>query len=550
MNKQVFIIAWDGATWEVLKPLAESGIMPNLKKIMEKGFISNLESVIPPLTAPAWISFMTGKTPGKHGIFDFRSFDSLTKKDHITNLSFCRSRTIWEILSDSGKKSIVLNLPYMFPPVHINGIVISGFDTPGSAVDFIYPDDVKSDILKRWPDYKPAMPLWDCCAIEDSIEAKKYLAMAKKMVELRTDIALYLADNYAWDVFLVHFQEIDYIQHIFWNVIEKLILNERIELFKEITDFFVSLDNSLVRLIAFADSKEAISLLISDHGFGPHPGMIYPNVLLKESGYLHQRIKKLKSNFHYAVRRINASIIRKFPLKIVKKIIRFKNKIFSDRSELWIDNEKLRVSIENLNIEWDKTKALMAMGDFYAIIFVNKGIIKPEDYEHTLDELSAIFFKAKHKDGKKNLFCDIFKVREIYNLDDTYDSLPDLILVPSDGFSVARDIDTDEIVHYGFPGISGMHRMEGVLLIRGKDVNIKKDDLAPRIIDLAPMILYLQGLEIPFDMDGKVLKSIFKFTLPIIISNKSSQKISQDIAYSQSEEESIAKRLKSLGYLQ
>ena len=65
------IIGLDGATWNVIKPLAEEGKLPTFKKLMEEGVWGNLESTVPPVTGPAWVSFATGRNPGKTGVFDF-----------------------------------------------------------------------------------------------------------------------------------------------------------------------------------------------------------------------------------------------------------------------------------------------------------------------------------------------------------------------------------------------------------------------------------------------------------------------------------------------
>ena len=49
----------------------EQGLLPNLARLFKTGASSRLQSTIPPITPCAWSSFMTGKNPGKHGIFDF-----------------------------------------------------------------------------------------------------------------------------------------------------------------------------------------------------------------------------------------------------------------------------------------------------------------------------------------------------------------------------------------------------------------------------------------------------------------------------------------------
>ena len=70
MNR-VFIIGWDGATWDLIRPWVAQGKLPHIAALMDTGATGPLESTLPPMTFPAWSSFMTGKNPGKHGIYDF-----------------------------------------------------------------------------------------------------------------------------------------------------------------------------------------------------------------------------------------------------------------------------------------------------------------------------------------------------------------------------------------------------------------------------------------------------------------------------------------------
>lgn len=65
------ILGLDGATWDIIKPLAEEDKLPTFKKLMEKGVWGNLASTIPPVTGPTWVSFATGRKPGKHEVIDF-----------------------------------------------------------------------------------------------------------------------------------------------------------------------------------------------------------------------------------------------------------------------------------------------------------------------------------------------------------------------------------------------------------------------------------------------------------------------------------------------
>ncbi|PYJ23760.1 MAG: hypothetical protein DME99_01910, partial [Verrucomicrobia bacterium] len=65
------IIGLDAATWTLIRPWMAEGRMPTFARLVKEGASATLESVRPPLTPPAWTSFMTGKNPAKHGVFNF-----------------------------------------------------------------------------------------------------------------------------------------------------------------------------------------------------------------------------------------------------------------------------------------------------------------------------------------------------------------------------------------------------------------------------------------------------------------------------------------------
>ena len=124
---KVLVIGLDGATWDLIKPWAEEGKLPNIKRLMDGGVYGNLESVQPPSTGPAWTSFVTGKVPINHCLYDFVSiqksligcFKPVTKK-------YINSKTLEEMLEKNGLRSILINLPYSYPP-RTNDIILPSF---------------------------------------------------------------------------------------------------------------------------------------------------------------------------------------------------------------------------------------------------------------------------------------------------------------------------------------------------------------------------------------------------------------------------------------
>ena len=62
------LIGLDGATFSILDPLMADGHMPFLRDFLKKSFRANLLSTPNPLTPPAWVSMVTGRSPGNYAV--------------------------------------------------------------------------------------------------------------------------------------------------------------------------------------------------------------------------------------------------------------------------------------------------------------------------------------------------------------------------------------------------------------------------------------------------------------------------------------------------
>ena len=127
MSKKVLFIGLDGATFDVLDPLIDQGLMPRLKRFIDEGVRGLLETTIPPITPTAWVSWMTGKNPGKHGIFEFllRREGSGELPDMPVSSRSRDGLPFWDVLGQMGKQAIVTNVPCTYPPGVVNGVTFS-----------------------------------------------------------------------------------------------------------------------------------------------------------------------------------------------------------------------------------------------------------------------------------------------------------------------------------------------------------------------------------------------------------------------------------------
>ena len=67
---KILVLGLDCAAPELLFGFDD---LPNIRRLMEVGAYGRLESVIPPITVPAWMCLATSKDPGSLGIYGFRN---------------------------------------------------------------------------------------------------------------------------------------------------------------------------------------------------------------------------------------------------------------------------------------------------------------------------------------------------------------------------------------------------------------------------------------------------------------------------------------------
>src|SRR5206468_1687952 len=119
--EHVIILALDSLCWEVLRPLIADATMPSLAEFLRRAHYGVLESSVPPHTAAAWTTFLTGQDPGKHGVIDFVSFNPVQQKFRFHDSSTARENTLFTRLSQTGISCGSLFLPRSYPPYPLSG---------------------------------------------------------------------------------------------------------------------------------------------------------------------------------------------------------------------------------------------------------------------------------------------------------------------------------------------------------------------------------------------------------------------------------------------
>ncbi len=526
---KIFIMGLDGADWNVLEQLMAENSMPFLKKLLKESSYGILNSTIPPVTAPAWTAFQTGVNSAKSGIYDFFQYDPVQKKAFLSNSNSIKVKTLWELVSRAGKKVISINVPMTYPPKKVNGIIISGMMSPKVSPEFVYPKEIFYEVFRKVKNYnitlsKHWLKVWGI---------EKYILKLIEIEKKRMEIAYYLMEKYDWDLCMVQNQSLDSIQHTFYQYMDKNSPLFSKKIFMKVRKFYEFIDAQISEVIKKIN-KNAVLVILSDHGFCSLNTGVNFNLWLKKCGYLNLK-SDIRTKMFYV-----EEVINRLPF-LKRTVESFLNK----KLDNFMFKVLMRAKSIYTSIDWSNTKAFMAGGVPYASIYINA-----KDKSKVILKLIDNIENFRDPQTGERIVEKIYKKEDIFN-GPFIELAPELILKPTKGYSFFPYTSLSNIFmrRKTLKEITGTHRQEGIFVIRGPNVKSGYKTIAS-ILDMFPTILAILGVEIPEYIDGKVLKDIFKDEIEIKIS-KDKKCLSKyaSYTYSKKEEEEIKNRLQDLGYI-
>ncbi|MBI5034116.1 MAG: alkaline phosphatase family protein [Chloroflexi bacterium] len=555
MNK-VIVIGLDGATFDLIKPFIAQGKLPTFKKLMDSSAFSELRSTVPPVTASAWSSFMTGKNPGAHGLFDFMQRREGSYDLAPVSVRDRDGKAVWDLIGDAGGKVIVMNVPVTWPPQPVNGLLVTGMLTPRNADNYTYPKELAEELRRAIGDY---------IVYSDEVYSKGrgeiFLQALKHSADQRVKAAEYLMQKYPWDFFMLVFPETDTVSHGLWSSYDPSHHEhdpaEAAKFHDGILEIYQHIDGLLNRLITNHESPVTV-LLMSDHGHGPVRNFLYVNNYLAERGFL-----KFKRNLGSQLKRI-AFELGITPRKIYQLLIT----IGLGKLRRTLDKRRggrgllKRFFLSFGDVDWSRTTAY-SIG-YIGEVHINlkgrepQGIVNPgEEYERVRDDVIKSLCELKLRPERSNaeskdglpLVEYIWKKEEIYRGAHLAEA-PDILFLPRNLETIAFgdfEFGSNKVIQPSF-GVSSSHRMNGIFIASGAGVKNAGEFSGAQLPDLAPTILHLMGLPVPTDMDGRVLSEALADTRAVEFGGTSEGSTTTE-GYSDEEEKEVMERLQDLGYI-
>lgn len=488
--------------------------LPNLRALAEHGTWGPLRSTDPPITVPAWATITTGKDPGELGIYGFRNRRNYDYEEMFTvSDSDVRAPRVWDYIEQTGRPSILLDIPQTYPPRPHNGITVCGFLAPDGSV-LTYPAEIRAELA----DIAGAGYLPDITEFRTD-DKERLLSDIYTMVARRFRVASDFLLHKPWDFFMMVEIAPDRIHHGFWKYFARdhRLYQPGHDYENVIGNFYQYLDSRLGSLLALLHDNTTV-IVLSDHGARTLHGGICINEWLIKNSYLALRAEP--------------------------------------------DSE---CAIAPEMIDWSRSRA-WSDGGYYARIFINvegrepHGTVSSSDYERFRDELAAGLAAIPDENGNP-MDNRILKPEQIYQC---CSNCPPDLLVYFDGLSRRSIGSVGGGALYRFGNDTGPddanHDPEGIF-IGARMVDLRSGRRIGRLVqdasclDITPTILDEFGISAPNDMAGRVInlggqEDFINSELPNLHLKAGDSASGATIeGYTQEEEEIIKARLKDLGYI-
>jgi predicted AlkP superfamily phosphohydrolase/phosphomutase len=454
---KLLVIGLDCAAPEIL---FNDEALSNFRRLMEAGCWGRLESVIPPITVPAWMCMSTSQDPGSLGVYGFHNrIDRSYSETSLVNSRSIQELAIWDQIAREGGRSVIIGVPPGYPPRKINGLSIGCFLTPDSTQDtYTHPAKAKEEIAALVGDYPVDVKGFrterkDWLRQEIHSMSRKHFAVVRH----------YLREA-DWDYFCFVEIGLDRVQHGFWEFHDPQ--HRKYEPGNDyqsvIRDYYRYLDEEVGLILELLDEETTV-LVVSDHGAQRLDTGFCVNEWLVREGLL---------------------ILHEYPREVTP--------------------------FRKLSVDWARSKA-WSEGGYCARVFLNvkgrepAGTIEPSDYEKVRDDVKARLEATTDENGG-TLGTVVFKPDEIYQK--TGNVPPDLIVYFGNLFRRS-------IGGVGYPAIHVRendtgpdgcnHAQFGSFILAGSAVTPHGLVEGAHLLDVAPTLLELGGYDVPRSMQGKSL---------------------------------------------
>jgi predicted AlkP superfamily phosphohydrolase/phosphomutase len=496
-SPSLLIIGLDGATWDILDPWMNAGIVTNLQKLCATGMRGPLRSLEPMRSPSLWTSIAAGVSPETHGITGFLS----TKAD-------LQSKRIWDVCVENDISVGLYSWLLSWPPEPYFQFVIPSWmaktpETYPSRYACVQELNLEQD--RFGGAVHPFRSLWQCAHLGAQLrgmerlmgfylydktglsEEERFAHKILAEVRLQTDLFLALQRRHSPDVATFTLYGTDKLAHRFWREMAPDDFPELEPTSSQFADviknYYREADRAIGRILDRLNPAANI-VVLSDHGMKADTAL--PRQFFLDIQKLLKTLRVDRS-FHYST--------------VLRQVI-----------------------LEPDNINQNEIPAL----------------VKRMESIHFKGEEYPVFTVEVNENGQITLQTN-------FSLSWNPDSpilTCEQILIDGKSFPTSR--------FFFSRTFSGCHELDGILILNGPA--FKNDGRVANVglLDIAPTLLYLLDLPISRELEGNILSEAFTERF---LENHTPRYVDQYAPFEplkmemEIDDENLKERLRRLGYI-
>jgi tetratricopeptide (TPR) repeat protein len=287
LTRRVLLIGWDAADWKIINPLLEAGKMPVLNRLIEYGISGKISTLHPALSPILWNSIATGKRADKHGILGFMEPTPDGQSVRPVQSTSRRAKALWNVLSQQGLRSHVVNWFASHPAEAINGTVFTNRltnDAIGPDGDLVplpamavHPAELRdtAEDLRVHPGEISMQQLalfFDRAHPPPDRRDPRFEMVVRTLAQCATthNAATWLAARDDWDLLAVYYNALDHIAHGFIEYHAPAMAHvsaEDAKAYGQVVNGMYRFHDMMLGTLLDLAGPDATVILLSDHGF-------------------------------------------------------------------------------------------------------------------------------------------------------------------------------------------------------------------------------------------------------------------------------------------
>lgn len=506
-RRKLLIVGIDSADRHLIADWVKDGSLPTFAELMQTSAWGDSANATGVVAGTVWPLFYTSAMPGRTGRFrGTTQFISGTYEHADIDFDRFYFPPFWDVLSRSGKKSLVVDAPYGFLSKEDNVTQLVDWCSHSPWKDGITvssPEELTSRVRSNYG--RDPIGKCDFAVLDNAEDFRTFRDGLISRIEQKTQMTLDSMSEVDFDLFLNVYSECHCAGHQLWHVHDPEHPAHDPGLLEALggdplKQVYQAMDGALARILDAVDKQTTVMVFCS-HGIGPaYTGThLLDEILMrienKPSPHKRQRLATrmvaIWSRMPQFVRTTMTPLQKALWPKLKSRLVQ-PNKARRKYFEIIINDASGGIRLNVKGREPD-------------------GIVDPGiEYDEICDMLTEKLFEIENCNTGKPLIKRVLKARDVFPGENT-DSLPDL-MVEWGREGPIEEARSEAIGRVSQKFVFANHRTgdhtedDGFFFVRG--AGIEPGHIGSySVADMAPTITAILGSEFP-DVDGKPIAAI------------------------------------------